>query len=81
MLTSQAIQHCLDLSASANDLPLDGPSGNLRDPSNAVYLQLTINELSPTSAVKPVRINLPHAAAHAGRRKRLSVGKRSAEGV
>ncbi|EST07574.1 Ribosomal protein L1/ribosomal biogenesis protein [Kalmanozyma brasiliensis GHG001] len=42
-------------------LPLDGASGNLRDPSNAVYVQLTLNTLSPTSHVKPVRINLPHA--------------------
>ncbi|SPO24784.1 related to UTP30 - subunit of U3-containing 90S pre-ribosome [Ustilago trichophora] len=49
--------------ASSNDssLPLDGPSGNLRDPSNTVYLQVSINTLSPTSHVKPVRINLPHA--------------------
>lgn len=46
---------------SASALPLDGPSGNLRDPSNTVYVQLTLNTLSPTSHVKPVRINLPHA--------------------
>ncbi|SJX61690.1 related to UTP30-subunit of U3-containing 90S pre-ribosome [Sporisorium reilianum f. sp. reilianum] len=42
-------------------LPLDGPSGNLRDASNTVYLQITLNTLSPTSHVKPVRVNLPHA--------------------
>ncbi|KAJ9478331.1 Ribosome biogenesis protein UTP30 [Pseudozyma hubeiensis] len=46
---------------SSTDLPLDGPSGSLRDPSNTVYLQLTLSHLSPTSHVKPVRINLPHA--------------------
>ncbi|SNX83289.1 related to UTP30 - subunit of U3-containing 90S pre-ribosome [Melanopsichium pennsylvanicum] len=48
-------------SKPSSSLPLDGPSGNLRDPSNSVYLQITINTLSPTSHVKPVRINLPHA--------------------
>ncbi|SPO23086.1 related to UTP30 - subunit of U3-containing 90S pre-ribosome [Ustilago trichophora] len=48
-------------STSDSTLPLDGPSGNLRDPSNTVYLQVSINTLSPTSHVKPVRINLPHA--------------------
>ncbi|SOV04364.1 related to UTP30 - subunit of U3-containing 90S pre-ribosome [Ustilago sp. UG-2017a] len=42
-------------------LPLDGPSGNLRDPCNVVYLQLTLNTLNPRSHVKPMRINLPHA--------------------
>lgn len=47
--------------ATPNALPLDGASGNLRDPSNTVLLQLTLNTLSPTSHVKPVRINLPHA--------------------
>lgn len=47
-------------STSSSALPLDGPSGNLRDPSNSVYLQLTLNILNPTSHVKPVRINLPH---------------------
>lgn len=46
---------------STSSLPLDGPSGNLRDPSNTVYVQITINTLSPTSHVKPVRIHLPHA--------------------
>ncbi|KAJ1028694.1 hypothetical protein NDA16_001860 [Ustilago loliicola] len=48
-------------SSTSTSLPLDGPSGNLRDPSNSVYLQLTLNTLNPTSHVKPVRINLPHA--------------------
>lgn len=47
-------------SSDSSSLPLDGPSGNLRDPSNAVYLQLTISHLNPVSKVKPVRINLPH---------------------
>ncbi len=45
---------------SSSDLPLDGPQGDVRDASNAVYLQMTLNTLHPTSHVKPVRINLPH---------------------
>lgn len=48
-------------SATGSSLPLDGPSGALRDASNTVYLQLTLSTLSPTSHIKPVRINLPHA--------------------
>lgn len=48
-------------STSATDLPLDGPQGDLRDPSNAVYVQITINSLNAVSKVKPVRINLAHA--------------------
>ncbi|CDS00563.1 hypothetical protein [Sporisorium scitamineum] len=46
---------------TSGNLPLDGPSGNLRDPSNTVYLQITLNTLSPSSHIKPVRINVPHA--------------------
>lgn len=53
-------------SASSSALPLDGPQGNLRDPTNSVYLQITINTLNPVSKVKPVRINLPHALHEPG---------------
>ena len=60
-LSAHASRKSTSSNPSSNTLPLDGPSGNLRDPSNTVYLQLTINTLSPTSHVKPVRINLPHA--------------------
>ncbi|CCF53527.1 hypothetical protein NDA11_006583 [Ustilago hordei] len=48
-------------STGSSALPLDGPSGNLRDPCNVVYLQVTLNRLNPRSHVKPMRINLPHA--------------------
>lgn len=46
---------------TSSALPLDGPSGNFRDPSNTVFLQLTTTVVSTNSHVKPVRINLPHA--------------------
>ncbi|PWZ00664.1 ribosomal protein L1 [Testicularia cyperi] len=55
-----------DSEASSSALPLDGPQGNLRDPSNAVYVQVTVNSLSPVKKVKPVRINLPNALHEPG---------------
>lgn len=48
-------------SSSKNELPLDGP-GSSSDPTNTVWVQITVKELNPERKTKPVQMCVPAVA-------------------